>query len=69
MFLKPTTPIRPSVGILFLASAVYARMLFKEPIDPRKKEDPDFIYESYFEQWSKKVKAAWAKHKQSDLVS
>jgi hypothetical protein len=66
MFLKPSTPIRASVGIFFLASAVYARILFKEPIDPRKKEDPNFVYASYFEQWSQKVRAAWAKH---NLVS
>ena len=55
MFLKPSTPIRPSVGIFFLLSAVYARILFKEPIDPTKKDHPDFVYQSYFEQWT----SAW----------
>ncbi len=61
MFLKPSTPIRPSVGIFFLFSAAYAGLLFKEPIDPTKKENPEFIYESYFEQWSKKIRAAWTR--------
>jgi hypothetical protein len=55
MFLKPASFIRPSVGIFFIFSAAYAGLLFKEPIDPTKKDDPDFIYESYFEQWVKKV--------------
>ena len=62
MFLKPSTPIRPAVGLFFLFSAAYAGMLFKEPIDPTKKDDPEFIYESYFEQWAKKVRAAWYKN-------
>jgi hypothetical protein len=60
MFLKPSTPIRPSVGIFFLLSVAYAGLLFKEPIDPTKKEDPEFIYESYFEQWSKKLRFVWS---------
>jgi hypothetical protein len=52
--LKPADMIRPSVGLFFLFSSFYAGMLYKEPLDPRKKEDPDFVYESYFEQFRKK---------------
>ena len=55
MFRPQATPIRPAVGIFFLLSAGYSGLLFKEPIDPTKKDSPDFIYESYFEQFRKKA--------------
>jgi hypothetical protein len=54
MFAKPAQPVRASVGLFFIFSCLWAGVLYKEPIDPRKKEDPDFVYECYLDQWRKK---------------